>query len=114
VVGQTELDVFKSIAAGSLSQHVDTLIKVFGEHYARVSNERMWSSVFDNATFVLSRYGARASQSERTAADRLLGELESLAGGKPPAPAGNLGGAKRVPRPRPKGVKRAARGKRRR
>ena len=75
VVGQTELDMFVSIAAGTLAHDVDALINDFRNHYARVSNERMWSSVFDNATFVLSKYRTRASPSELTAADRLLGEL---------------------------------------
>jgi tetratricopeptide (TPR) repeat protein len=115
VVGQTELDAFESIEHGTLSQDVEDLIEHFRKHHARVSNARMWGSVFDNATFVLSRYGKRGSESERTAAAQLLGELASLADAKPPAAAARKpGGAKRAPRRRPKRGKRAAKGKPRR
>jgi hypothetical protein len=114
VVGQTELDLLVSIADGSLSRDVDRLIKDFREHHARVSNPRMWGSVLDNATFVLSRYRRRASQTERTAADRLVGELESLAGGMTSAPPGESSGTKRAPRLRPKRGKHVAKAKRHR
>ena len=53
IVGQTELDMYVSIAAGTLARDVDSLIKDFRNHHARVINPRMWGSVFDNATFVL-------------------------------------------------------------
>jgi hypothetical protein len=114
VVGQTELDLFVSIADSSLSQDVDRLIKDFREHHARVSNPRMWGSVLDNATFVLSRYRRRASESERTAADRLLGELELLAGGITSAPPKTSSGIKRAPRLRAKGGRHVAKAKRQR
>jgi hypothetical protein len=114
VVGQTELDLFVSIADGRLSQDVDRLIKDFWEHHARVSNPRMWGSVLDNATFVLSRYRRRATQSERTAADRLLGELESLAGGVTSATPEESSGTKRTPGLRRKGGKHVAKVKRHR
>ena len=56
VVGQTELDMYVSIAAGGLTRDVDSLMEEFRNHHARVGNSRMWGSVFDTATFVLSRY----------------------------------------------------------
>ncbi|MBR0897095.1 CHAT domain-containing protein [Bradyrhizobium tropiciagri] len=115
-VGQTELDLFESIGAGSLAQDVARFINDFQKHYARVDNARMWGSVLDNAAFVLARYAGSAAQSEKSAADRLLAELRSLAGSAPaPAAAAKPGGAaKRAPTRRPKGAKRAAKKKRRR
>ena len=64
VVGQTELDMYVSIAAGTLAHDVDGLIEDFRDHHARVNNRRMWGSVFDNATFVLSKYRTRANPPE--------------------------------------------------
>jgi tetratricopeptide (TPR) repeat protein len=114
VVGQTELDVIESIAAGRLSQDVTHFIAVFREHHARVDNPRMWGSVLDNATFVLSGYKGHSSQSEGTAADQLLGELASLAHGQPAPAADKPGCAEAAPRPRAKAVKRATKRKRKR
>jgi hypothetical protein len=110
VVGQTELDLFESVAAGSLAPDVDRLIEDFRKHYARVSNPTMWGSVLDNTEFVLARYVGSAGQNEKTAADRLLAELRLHAGSEPPAAAAKPGAAKR----RAKTAKRAAKGKRRR
>ncbi|MGY3442888.1 tetratricopeptide (TPR) repeat protein [Bradyrhizobium sp. USDA 4473] len=114
-VGQTELDLFESIGAGSLAQDVERLVKDFQKHYARVDNARMWGSVLDNAAFVLARYAGSAGQSEKGAADRLLAELRSLAGSAPPpAAATKPGTAKRAPTRRPKAAKRAAKKRRHR
>ena len=114
VVGQTELDLFESIAAGSLAQDVGRLIGDFEKHYARVSNPTMWSSVLDNTEFVLARYVRSAGQSEKSAADRLLAKLRLQARSEPPAAAAKPSTAKRSPPRRPKGVKRAAKKKRHR
>jgi tetratricopeptide (TPR) repeat protein len=113
IVGQTELDMYVSIAAGTLARDVGALINDFRSHHARVSNLRMWSSVFDNAAFVLSKYRVRADPSETTAADRLLGQLESLAGHIAPSAAQGSGSTARSARgPRPTGAKRVAKAKR--
>ena len=121
VVGQTELNLFVSIGAGRLAQDVARLIEDFGQHHARVNNVRMWRSVLDNAAFLLSRYARSAGQSEKTAADRLLAALGSLAGSEPPVAvaaakpsATKPSATKRATPRRPKAAKRAAKGKRRR
>jgi tetratricopeptide (TPR) repeat protein len=114
VVGQTELDVFVSIAAGTLSHDLGNLMEDFRKHHARVSNPRMWGSVIDNATFVCCRYRRHPDESERTAADRLLGELESLVGDMKPATPQESSGTRRAPRPRAKAGKHVAKAKRHR
>ena len=60
VIGQTELDMYVSIAAGTLARDADRLIEDSAITMARVGNAELWSSVFDNATFVLSKYRTRA------------------------------------------------------
>lgn len=107
VVGHTELDVFVSIAASGLARDVDRLIEDFRKHHVRVDNPRMWGSVFDNATFVLSRYRKLSKKAEQTAAERLLGELESMAGRMAPAES-------TARKSRPAGAKRPAKAKRHR
>ena len=101
VIGQTELDMYVSIAAGTLARDASRLIEDFRDHHGRVGNARLWSSVFDNATFVLSRYRTRANQAEAAAADRLLAALASLAGAKtrPAATGSRLGAGKDAPAP---------------
>jgi hypothetical protein len=99
VVGQTELDMYVSIARGSLARDADRLIGDFRDHNARVGNARLWSSVFDNATFVLSRYRADAGQAgapaEVAASDQLLAALASLADRTTrPAPTASRGTGK--------------------
>jgi hypothetical protein len=79
VVGQTELDMYVSIAAGTLAKKVAGLVADFSKHHERVSSLRMWSSVLDNATFVLSRYMRRAAAAEAAAAQQLLDVLGKLA-----------------------------------
>ena len=85
VIGQTELDMYVSIAAGTLAHDANSLIEDFRDHHGRVGNERLWSSVFDNATFVLSKYRTRASQSEVDAANLVLAATRALAGPGRPA-----------------------------
>ena len=98
VVGQTELGMYSSVARSSLARDADDLIRDFRDHHARVGNERLWSSVFDNATFVLSRYGTRAGQAESVAADQLLAALALLAGRTTrPASTGTRGAGNGAP-----------------
>lgn len=84
VIGQTELDMYVSIVAGTLARDANGLIEGFRDHHGRVGNERLWSSVFDNAMFVLSKYRTRASPSEVDAANLVLAQLSALAGLRTP------------------------------
>jgi hypothetical protein len=114
VVGQTELDVFVSIAAGRLARDVDRLIEDFRKHHARVSNPRMWGSVFDNGTFVLSKYRKHSNEDEKAAADQLLGELESMSVRMAPATPKESSGTGSARSLRPTAAKRPAKVKRHR
>jgi hypothetical protein len=80
VVGQTELGMYVSVARRSLARDAEHLIGDFRNHHARVGNARLWSSVFDMHTFVLSKYQTRADKAEAAASDQLLAVLATLAG----------------------------------
>jgi tetratricopeptide (TPR) repeat protein len=80
VVGQTELSMYASLSAGTLQRNVDGLVKEFKDHYEKVDAAKSWASVHDNATFVLSKYMARAKETEAKAARLLLDALAKLAG----------------------------------
>jgi tetratricopeptide (TPR) repeat protein len=79
VVGQTELNMYASLSAGTLEGDVNTLTKEFQLHADKVNAVKSWGSVYDNATFVLSKYMARAKESEAKAARLLLQSLARLA-----------------------------------
>ena len=75
VVGQTELQLYKAVAAGKLASRRASLEKGYQDLYRRVSAPWMWSSVYDTARFVLRKYDARASAEESNAAESLLAYL---------------------------------------
>jgi tetratricopeptide (TPR) repeat protein len=113
VVGQTELDMYVSIAGGGLARDLERLIKDFRNHHESVNNPRMWGTVLDNATFVLLRYRRRAVRLEATAVDRLLAALGLLAArAAPPEPEGSNGSRRSARRPRRSGAKAIAKVKR--
>jgi hypothetical protein len=83
VVGQTELDVYASVSGGTLEANLTTLTDSFREHFTRVNAPKMWGSVYDNATFVLMKYMARAKEREAKAARMLLEALAKFAAREP-------------------------------
>jgi tetratricopeptide (TPR) repeat protein len=112
VVGQTELDVLVSIADHRLAHDVEAVIEDFRKLHRQVSNPRMWGSVLDSATFALSRYRNHSKADERAAADRLLGELESMAAVTAQAAPQDEVAAKPLRKPQPAGTERPARARR--
>ena len=80
VVGQTELRMYQSVSSGTVARNVSALVKEFESHFARVLSPQLWTSVYDNATFVLSKYVSRAGKREAEASQRLLDMLASLTG----------------------------------
>jgi tetratricopeptide (TPR) repeat protein len=84
VVGQTELNVYASILAGTFAKDAKGLVEEFGEHHGRVMAAKMWGSVYENATFVLGKYRQRADAAEHKALDAMLPALARFAG--QPAP----------------------------
>jgi tetratricopeptide (TPR) repeat protein/triacylglycerol esterase/lipase EstA (alpha/beta hydrolase family) len=80
VIGQTELSMYASLFAGTLADDLQSLTDSFRGHYALAKAKKSWDSVYDNATFVLSKYATRAKPGEVSAVRVLLGELARLAG----------------------------------
>jgi hypothetical protein len=78
VVGQTELRMYQSVSSGTVARDVSALVEEFESHFARVRSPQLWTSVYDNATFVLSKYVSRAGKREAEASQRLLDRLASL------------------------------------
>jgi len=78
VVGETELEMYKALAGGALATARVSLEKGYLDLHKRVSAPLKWSSVYDTAQFVLSKYRARASVREGKAAESLLEYLLTL------------------------------------
>jgi hypothetical protein len=79
VVGQTELSMYEALFARTLSEQLAALTAEFTRLYERVPRARRnWSSVYDNATFVLHKYRKHAPRAERKAAEELLEQLKSF------------------------------------
>jgi hypothetical protein len=86
VVGQTELDMYVAINDRTLAKAATSLIAKFNKHCVLQRAPRMWASVYDTATLVLSRYGngKGGKPAEAAAALQLLTVLAALA--EAPAP----------------------------
>jgi tetratricopeptide (TPR) repeat protein len=87
VVGQTELDMYEAVAGANLRDAVGTLIADFERHHTLVNVAKRWTSVYDNAVFVLSKYRQRTDPVEAAAVDHLLWALAALAGRSVPSAA---------------------------
>jgi hypothetical protein len=83
VVGLTELSLYQALANGDLTGRLDSIIGDYERLHARVSAGWRWSSVYDQARFVLPKYASAASARERKAAEALLNRLKTLAEDRP-------------------------------
>lgn len=81
--GTIELSMYRALASGDLAGEVGTLIAAYTDLQERVPSPRFWSSVFDQARFVLQRYARRASAPETAAAQTLLTRLKRWRGADP-------------------------------
>jgi hypothetical protein len=90
VVGQTELQMYECVAAGTLASHLESLTREFGDHHARVESPIKWASVYDSAMLVLSAYRCRAPAGEARAATELLASLAAHAGRPVVAPPADV------------------------
>ncbi|MBX3636890.1 MAG: CHAT domain-containing protein [Rubrivivax sp.] len=77
--GLLELQVYEALAARQLADKRPALEAAFDDLHARVSARRWWSSVADQAGFVLGAYAEAGSAAERAAARGLLALLEGYA-----------------------------------
>ena len=76
-VGVIELRMYIAIAEQRLAAERPEIEQEFEELFARVSAASMWSSVADQASFVLPKYAARAPVAEARAARALLARLQT-------------------------------------
>jgi hypothetical protein len=80
VVSQTELRVYEALSRGDLAGELPKIIAAYDDLHLRIQQDWMWSSVYDQATFVLPKYSRSASAEERSAATRLIEYLALLSG----------------------------------
>ena len=79
VASEIELDEYKWLAAGQLSQHLHKLETVVLKLYQRAKPRRMWASVYDDACLVLGSYAKGSDKKEAAAAERLQTLLRKFA-----------------------------------
>jgi hypothetical protein len=108
VVGQTELRVYESLSRGDLAGEVSKIIAAYDDLHLRIQTEWMWSSVYDQAQFVLPKYAKGASAKEQEAAKRVIDRLGELSGRSQSEPAATVD-AERPPHVR---ARRRSRGRR--
>ena len=77
--GLLELQVFEALSARKLAERRAAIEAGFDDLHARVASRRWWSSVADQAGFVLGAYAEAGSAAERAAARGLLALLEGYA-----------------------------------
>jgi CHAT domain-containing protein len=68
VVGETELRMYEALSHGNLAENRDRIEREFNDVFERVSAIDKWSSVYDNAEFVLRKYVERTGPKEKDAA----------------------------------------------
>ncbi len=79
VAGQTELLVYEALARRALAGVLPKILQDYEDLHARVPAPWMWASLRDQATFVLTRYAARAGLEEAEAARQLFKQLKGFA-----------------------------------
>jgi hypothetical protein len=97
VVGQTELRLYESLSRGDLADECPRIIAAYDDLHLRIQTEWMWSSVYDQAQFVLPKYAKGASAKEQEAARRVIDRLGELSGRSQTQPAATVA-ADRPPR----------------
>jgi hypothetical protein len=78
VVSQTDLRLYEALARGNLAADVQNIIAAYDDLHKRIQLEWMWSSVYDQAMFVLPKYAKRASLEEQDAVARIVERLRVL------------------------------------
>jgi tetratricopeptide (TPR) repeat protein len=76
--GVIELSMYKALAARALAEHRSEITKAYTNLHACVPATRFWSSVFDQARFVLWPYASAAAEDERAAANAVLEQLNKF------------------------------------
>jgi len=80
-VGLVELQLYEALAQRKLAGSLESLKRGFNDVHSRVTSLLMWSSVNDQAQFVLNGYARNSSEpQEKDAAHQVLELLEQMAG----------------------------------
>lgn len=80
VVSQIDLAFYEAVADRRLSTALPDLRRAYEDLHLRVGATWLWSSVLDQARFVLDGYGSSGAPAERRAADQLLAYLRTNTG----------------------------------
>jgi len=80
VVSQIELRLYESLSRGDLAIEVSKIIAAYDDLHLRIQLEWMWSSVYDQAQFVLPKYAKNAPATEQEATKRVMDRLGELSG----------------------------------
>jgi tetratricopeptide (TPR) repeat protein len=79
IAGLTELRLYLAMAGATLAREASSIEREFTDLRNRVSARWMWSSVNDQASFVLPTYSARVGGADRKAAEHLQALLRTFA-----------------------------------
>jgi hypothetical protein len=79
LVSSIELTVYEAVNAGALSKRASTIVAAYHDLKRLTESRGMWKSVYDSASFVLSRYAGRATPAERRATEIVLAALKGAA-----------------------------------
>jgi tetratricopeptide (TPR) repeat protein/pimeloyl-ACP methyl ester carboxylesterase len=79
--GLVEVMMYEAIANRNLAGQLGRIEAELKDLHARVQAKQMWSSVYDQARFILGGYGPRASGPEKAAAKTLLEVVGKLTAG---------------------------------
>jgi hypothetical protein len=84
IAGLVELDLYEALAqtgSGDLPKALPGLQRGYDDLYSRVTSTRLWSSVYDQARFILEPYSATATAAAQDAATKLLTLLRDMSSG---------------------------------
>ena len=79
VVGVTDLRLYEALAKRQLASELEGIVAEYVGLFERVSAPTMWTSVYDQARWVIPRYMSRVGDDEDKAALLLLERLSQLA-----------------------------------
>ena len=68
--------LYEAVDAGALARRASTVVAAYQDLKVRIDAHGMWTSVYDSASFLLSRYARRTTPPEKLAAETVLAALK--------------------------------------